>query len=122
MGGCMILILLPFLVGVGFAMVVVPIALWVYIVWAAIMLAIVAGIYIVLARRGVFKRYAEGEGWKRYTAQGAKWVLIIAMVYLVLTGGVAVAFQCLGMKTFTQATYSQSEGGSANGPSESASA
>lgn len=104
MGGCMIILLLPFLMGVGFAMVVVPIALWIYIAWAAIMLLILVGVYVALARKGVFKRYVDGADWKHYTARGVRWVLIIAIVYLLLTGAAAGALQYMGARTFADAS------------------
>lgn len=99
MGGCSIILFLPLLMGVGFAMVVLPIALWIYVVWAVIMLVLVLAVYIALSRRGVFRNYGEDTGWKHYAARGTKWVLIISMVYLLLTGGAAAAFQFMGMKT-----------------------
>lgn len=107
MGGCSIILFLPLLMGVGFAMVVLPIALWIYVVWAVIMLVLVLAVYIALSRRGVFRNYGEDTGWKHYAARGTKWVLIISMVYLLLTGGAAVAFQFMGMKTLLGANRSE---------------
>ena len=107
MGGCSIILFLPLLMGVGFAMVVLPIALWIYVVWAVIMLVLVLAVYIALSRRGVFRNYGEDTGWKHYAARGTKWVLIISMVYLLLTGGAAVAFQFMGMKTRSGANCSE---------------
>ncbi len=106
MGGCSIILFLPLLMGVGFAMVVLPIALWIYVVWAVIMLVLVLAVYIALSRRGVFRNYGEDTGWK-HNARGTKWVLIISMVYLLLTGGAAVAFQFMGMKTLFGANRSE---------------
>lgn len=107
MGGCSIILFLPLLMGVGFAMVVLPIALWIYVVWAVIMLVLVLAVYIALSRRGAFRNYGEDTGWKHYAARGTKWVLIISMVYLLLTGGAAVAFQFMGMKTLSGANRSE---------------
>lgn len=107
MGGCSIILFLPLLMGVGFAMVVLPIALWIYVVWAVIMLVLVLAVYIALSRRGVFRNYGEDTGWKHYAARGTKWVPIISMVYLLLTGGAAVAFQFMGMKTLFGANRSE---------------
>lgn len=107
MGGCSIILFLPLLMGVGFAMVVLPIALWIYVVWAVIMLVLVLAVYIALSRRGGFRNYGEDTGWKHYAARGTKWVLIISMVYLLLTGGAAVAFQFMGMKTLSGANRSE---------------
>lgn len=107
MGGCSIILFLPLLMGVGFAMVVLPIALWIYVVWAVIMLVLVLAVYIALSRRGVFRNYGEDTGWKHYAARGTKWGLIISMVYLLLTGGAAVAFQFMGMKTLFGANRSE---------------
>lgn len=107
MGGCSIILFLPLLMGVGLAMVVLPIALWIYVVWAVIMLVLVLAVYIALSRRGVFRNYGEDTGWKHYAARGTKWVLIISKVYLLLTGGAAVAFQFMWMKTLFGANRSE---------------
>lgn len=93
MGGCSILIFLPFIIGFTAAVVVLYAALWIYIVYALVVLALSAVGYVIATKKGLFKRYTKADGWKHGAVVLLQWFLRFEMAFYAITGALAIAFE-----------------------------
>lgn len=91
MGGCSILIFLPLIFGAAAAIVIVKAALWIYLVYATVVLVLSIVGYAIAARRGLFTRFRDDAGWKHYAALALLWFLRFEIAFYLITAIATIA-------------------------------
>lgn len=91
MGGCIVLVLLPLIMGVGLVLGLAFLALPLYAAFSAIMLILLVAAYGIARRRGLIERYQADGTWRRPVSIAAVWLARFAIAYFALSGIVAGA-------------------------------